>query len=184
MLCARLTESTYMDCKCALPTNYWEREDPLKSFDPQSLRVGKGVEGCLPLNWSAGIRISKTCRLQNVGGIEHAVVPQKRLASWFSRESFSSDHRNWSYIRGLEPAQNESSLWSWLEWSEFLAYLLTLFVQCILCNASETQNILLMKCLHELWPISEKSGYHFLASNGFSFCPTQWSHCSFLDLCQ
>ena len=73
-----------------------ERDNPLKSFDPQFLRVGRGLKDCLFLNnkWSVGIW--ETYRLCEWD--EQADLPQKNLESQSLSASYSSAHKSCSNI--------------------------------------------------------------------------------------
>lgn len=73
-----------------------EKDNPLKSFDTQFLRVGKGLKDCLFLNnwWTVGIW--ETYRLCEWD--EQADLPQNNLGSRSLSESFSSDHKSCSNI--------------------------------------------------------------------------------------
>ena len=69
--------------KSSLPIDYQGRNEPLKSFDLQFLRVGRGLECCLSQE-SVGNKVIKTYRLCGWNG--HEVLPHEYLESRVFRE--------------------------------------------------------------------------------------------------
>jgi len=69
--------------KSSLPVDYRGRDEPLKSFDPQFLRVGRGLECCLSQE-SVGNKGLKRYRL--CGWNDHEVLAHEYLERGVFRE--------------------------------------------------------------------------------------------------